>query len=363
MMDQHGTRVPARVLVVDDSAFMRSALSRMIASEGSFEVVGTAYDGCDALEKIAALDPDVITLDLEMPRLDGLATLRGIMNRFPRPVIMVSAATEQGAHATFNALSAGAFDYVPKQMAATSLDIDHIRSELIAKIRAAVLARRQRSAGWNFRKPVQSSGRRIRSGLPFSPVIVAMGASTGGPRALEEILSRLPKDLSVPILIVQHMPLGFSAPFAQRLDKLCAIAVREATNGEVIQPGIAYLAPSGLHMRVVRRTENLCVTISLDPDPGDGLHVPSIDVLMKSVAEVYRDRAMGVILTGMGSDGAEGMRAIHLSGGLTLGQDEASCTVYGMPRACAQLGVLSQIVPLSEISPQILRATLQRKHA
>lgn len=356
MADGIATRPLARVLVVDDSAFMRTALARMIASESAFAVVGTACDGSDALEKIALLDPDVVTLDVEMPHLDGLATLRQIMQRFPRPVIMISAATEENAEITLNALSAGAFDYIPKQLAPTSLDIDHVRADLIAKIRAAASARRSGRGESLSKKPVQSFGMESRRSASGVPAVVAIGTSTGGPKALEHILRCLPRDFGLPILIVQHMPPGFGAAFARRLNAMCAITVREAAQLEVAQPGIAYLAPAGLHMRLTRRLSDLRAVISLDAEPTDALHIPSIDVLMKSVAETYKDRSLGIILTGMGSDGAEGMKAIYRAGGLTIGQDEASCTVYGMPRVCAESGVLCQTVALLEIPAQIMQA-------
>lgn len=352
-----------RVLVVDDSAFMRTALSRMISSEAGFEVVATASSGIDALEKIPSLDPDVVTLDVEMPGLDGLATLRRIMHQFPRPVIMVSAVTEKDAEITFNALSAGAFDYVPKQLAAGTLDILHIRSDLLAKIRAAAISRRQ-PADTSLRKPPQSARpARQRDLLSITPAIVALGVSTGGPKALQEILPRLPRDFPVPILIVQHMPAGFTGPFAQRLNSLCSITVREATNRELIQRATAYIAPSGRHMRVERRLGDSQLIISLDPQPERALHIPSADVLMESVARLYGNRALGVIMTGMGSDGAEGMKAIFNAGGLTIGQDEATCTVYGMPRVCAELGILSRLVPLTQIPGQLLQATRRRRPA
>jgi len=356
-------RLPIRVLIVDDSAFMRTALSRMIASEADFEVVGTATSGEDALQKIPSLAPDVVTLDVEMPGLDGLQTLRHIMREFPRPVLMVSAVTEKDAEITFNALSAGAFDYVPKSLSGTSLDILHIRSDLIAKIRAAAIARRRKAIA-DARKPAQSAGREDLSPTPATPAaIISIGLSTGGPKALQQTLLGLPRDLAVPIVIVQHMPAGFTSHFAQRLDLLCSIAVREATHGELLQPATAYIAPAGLHMRVQRRRDDSRPMISLGLHPHDALHVPSVDVLMESVAAVYRNRAMGIIMTGMGSDGAEGMKAIHRAGGLTIGQDEATCTVYGMPRVCAELGILHRIVPLEEIPDQIIQATRRRKRA
>ena len=353
-------RSEVRVLVVDDSAFMRAALSRIVTSEPGFEVVGTACCGSDALAKIASLDPDVVTLDVEMPGLDGLETLRRIMIQFPRPVIMVSATTERGADATFSALGAGAFDYVPKQMSATSLDIFHIREDLVAKIRTAAQSQRPLMPSPGKKAPASPS--REQNILATTPAIVAIGASTGGPRALQELLPLLPADLPVPVLIVQHMPAGFTAPFAQRLDGLCQVNVREAADNDQIKHGVVYIAPAGRHMTVLR-SDDSCAYISLDAPPADHLHIPSVDILMKSVARNFRNLAMGVILTGMGSDGAEGMKAIYREGGLTIGQDEASCTVYGMPRACSELGVLSRVVPLSQIPAEILEATRYRRRA
>jgi two-component system chemotaxis response regulator CheB len=334
----------------------------MIASEPDFFVVGAARDGAEALEKIATLNPDVVTLDVEMPGLGGLETLRCIMMRSPRPVIMVSAVTEKDTEITFNALGAGAFDYVPKQLSAASLDILHIRKDLIAKIKAAGQSRREHAEPGLHRRPPESMPMPALETVIPVPLIVAIGISTGGPKALQDILPLLPQDLSVPIVIVQHMPPGFTAPFAQRLDGLCAISVREASHFEPIRPGVVYIAPAGIHITIERSPESRGI-ISLSPEPSKSLHIPSVDILMTSVASAFRSLAMGIIMTGMGSDGAEGMKAIHRHGGFTVGQDEATSAVYGMPRACAELGILQRTVPLSEIPQQILRATRYHKHA
>ena len=363
MIESDSTRSLARILIVDDSAFMRTALARMIKSEAGFEVVGTACTGADALEKIAALDPDVVTLDLQMPGMDGLEALRHIMTDFPRPVIMVSAATEKDAEITFNALSAGAFDCVPKQMSSSSLEIAHIRSDLISKIHAACQARHPGLPHSLCRKPPQPAHQKGADFRRVNPAIVAIGTSTGGPRALEQILPQLPGDFPIPIMIVQHMPASFLASFAQRLQSLCAIEVHEARDKEIIRPATVYVSPAGLHTRVQRGTPGSQVFISLDRNPADALHIPSADVLMESLAKLYGNRAMGVILTGMGRDGSQGMKAIHHAGGLTIGQDVATCTVYGMPRACAELGVLIRVVPLSEIPGELLQAVRRSMHA
>jgi two-component system chemotaxis response regulator CheB len=281
------------VLIVDDSAFMRTAISRMIASDSGLRVLGTAADGSDALQKIIELDPDVVTLDVQMPGLDGLDTLRCIMARSPRPVIMVSSVTVNEAETTFAALGAGAFDYVPKALSEASLNILHIRDDLIAKIKAAAGSRRLREPIVLRRKPPTAD-------LPPRPVpatasaIVALGISTGGPKALQQILPALPSDLAVPILVVQHMPSGFTNPFAQRLNNLCAASVREGAHGDSVTPGVIYIAPGGCHM-TVQRSKNSLATISLSDKPEGMLHIPSVDLMMQSVAAAYGPLAMGVL--------------------------------------------------------------------
>ena len=352
-----------RVLVVDDSAFMRTALARMVACKPDMEVVATASCASVAFEKIPSLDPDVVTLDVNMPGLDGLGTPRCIMNQFPRPVIMVSAATEKDAETTLEAVSAGTFDYVPKQMSQASLEIEHLRNELISKIRTAAQSRRNRFTPPTARKRPHSA-QLDPSKFPFAvPAVVAIGVSTVGPKALEQILPLFPSIFPVPILIVQRMPIGFTTTFAQRLNSLCSIEVKQAAQGELIRPGTAYIAPAGLHMRVVPSLSDPKPAIGLDKHPENAMHIPSVDVLMNSVAEVFKNRALAVIMTGMGSDGAAGMTAIFRQGGLTFGQDEASCAVYGMPRVCAQVGVLTHVLSRSDIPAHIIRATRCRRRA
>lgn len=356
------SRSKTRVLVVDDSAFMRIALARMINCEPDLEVIASAACGSCALEKIDVLDPDVVTLDISMPGLDGLSTLRRIMKQFPRPVIIVSASTKKDTEATLAALTAGAFDCVPKHFDPGSLEITESQADLIDRIRAAAHARRNHGTTPRSRKPPGTEPLERRA-IPAMHEIVVIGVSTGGPNALETMLPRFPRDFPVPILIVQHMPVGFTRPFADRLDALCSIGVRQAIQREHLEPGMAYIAPAGLHMRVFRRAADAKLILSLSSQPHGFPHTPSIDVLMKSVAEVFHDRAIGVIMTGMGSDGAEGMSAIFREGGLTIGQDEATCAVFGMPKVCSELGVLSRILPLSDIPTRIIQATRRRMPA
>jgi two-component system chemotaxis response regulator CheB len=347
---------PVRVLVVDDSAFMRTALKRMIESDPSTRVVDTAQTGADALDKIHLLHPDVVTLDIEMPGMSGLEVLKRTMQENPLPVIMVSSLTQDGAEITLECLSQGAFDYVPKQLSYVSLDIIKIQEDLIAKIKAAAQSKLRAVP-----KPLPPPRSGSSCVLPLAtrgaiPSVVAIGTSTGGPRALQTILPMLPPDLGVPVLIVQHMPVGFTAPFAQRLNKLSRVQVREAAEGDALEPAVVYIAPAGWQMTVLRRTPSK-VVVHLSHQPEHRLHVPAVDVMMASVAQIYRDSCMGVIMTGMGSDGLHGMQAISREGGLTVGQDEASCTVYGMPRCCAEAGILNHVTGLTNLPEVILSAT------
>lgn len=358
-----GNRKTVEVLVADDSAFMRTALKRMIESDPSLSVSAMAQTGEEALEKIATLQPDIVTLDVEMPGINGIETLKRIMKDLPRPVIMVSSLTQKGAETTLEALELGAFDYLPKQSSFVSLDIVKLRDELIAKIKAAASSRHRYGLKTRTARPpatAPSTSRPLASAI--APTLVALGTSTGGPKALQEILPMLPADLPIPVLIVQHMPVGFTGPFAKRLDNLCKVTVKEASNEEAIEDGVVYIAPAGQHMTVYRRS-NSRGFIRLAKTPADTLHIPSVDVMMLSAAEVYRSLCMGVIMTGMGADGAKGMEAIKREGGLTVGQDEASCTVYGMPRSAAEMGVLQRVVPLDQIPGQILQATRYKRHS
>jgi two-component system chemotaxis response regulator CheB len=344
--------IAIRVLVADDSAFMRTALTRMIESDPQLKVVGQAQNGEEALELTAALNPDVITLDIEMPRLDGIGVLRRIMEENPRPVIMVSSLSQEGAEVTLQAFDLGAFECIPKQLSYASLDIIKIRDQLVAKVKAAAGFKPRRVR--RVIKPARPAEIAAYRGFP-TPEVVAIGTSTGGPGALREIISNLPKDLPVGVLVVQHMPPGFTGPLAKRLDGCSQVRVAEAVDGQPIEPGQVLIAPAGYQMHAGRRSASQ-YAVRIKREPADTLHVPSVDVMMLSVAETFGAHSAGVILTGMGSDGAKGMRAIFEKGGITIGQDEASCVVYGMPKACADANVLRRVAPLGSVCDEIAQA-------
>ena len=345
-----------RVLIVDDSAFMRNALTKMLSSDPEITIVGTAWNGLDAIEKVAELKPDLVTMDIEMPRMDGIEALRRIMATNPVPVIMVSSITTEGAQATLDALDLGAVDFVPKNLSDLSVNIVKVREILIEKVKQ--IGRRVPGR----RRPVRTAPAPAASAPPRSVYrterrigIVAIATSTGGPKALQEVLPKLPKDLSVPVIVVQHMPPAFTGPFALRLNEICGLKVKEAEEGEPLRPGVVLVAPGRGHLSVRRgRPGEYVVTVS--ENRPDLIYRPSADVMMSSVAEMYPGRALGVILTGMGNDGEKGMRAIKSSGGRTIAQDEETCVVYGMPRAVVEAGLGDKVVPLWEVAGEIVNA-------
>ena len=328
-----------RVLVVDDSALMRKLIPQIIERDSSIQVVGTAMDGAFALDKIAELKPQVVTLDLDMPRMDGMEALRVITRKHRLPAIVVSAHTTEGAAATFRALAMGAFDFVAKPKNTTT-DMDAIAKDLIAKIKVAARSQPvQLPETPDIRGPRPKAQR-----LNAATRVIAIGVSTGGPQALQYVLTQLPADFSGAILIVQHMPEGFTDMFARRLDELCAIEVREARSGDLLLGGRALICPGNRHMRVKRMPLGDVVVLS-DGERVNG-HRPSVDVLFHSLAQELREIGIGVLMTGMGEDGADGMRAIKLSGGLTIAQSEESCVVYGMPRMAVERGFAMRVVNL-----------------
>jgi two-component system, chemotaxis family, protein-glutamate methylesterase/glutaminase len=332
-----------RVLVIDDSAFVRKAVERMLGAAEDIEVCGSAADGEEGLRKARVLKPDVVTLDIKMPRLGGLETLERLMAEQPLPVLLMSTLTQEGAEVTLRGLELGAMDFVDKS-SVQPMSMLSLADELIAKIRAIGRARvRPRP----HPSPPRVAGR-------VAAEVVAVAASTGGPTALQQVVSGLPAGFPASVVIVQHIPRGFTKSLAERLDARSAIPVREAKDGDAVAPGVILIAPAGIHTRLVRRGGAVAVT--LDEEPRDTLHRPSADVLMASVAEVYRERAVGVVLTGMGSDGTEGLRAIRGAGGYTLAESEETCVIYGMPKAAFEAGVVDRAVPLDRVAGEILAA-------
>lgn len=347
---------PVRVMVVDDSAFMRTALRRMIESDPAMRVIDFAVDGVEAVEKAVRLRPDVITMDVEMPRMTGLEALSRIMQAAPCPVIMVSSLTRAHAEATIEALSRGAYDFLSKDLSYASLNIVRIKDELVTKCRAAAAQSRRRRLPMPMPAPPAAAVRTTHrsSRCATTPKIVCVGTSTGGPKALQRILPMLPPSFPVPIVIVQHMPPGFTDPFARRLNALCANRVKESEPNEPLMAGVIYIARAGQHLQVMRRGG--APTAHMSATPADTAHIPSVDVMMLSAAAEFGAHTMGVILTGMGNDGQQGMTAIYRAGGYTVGEDEPSCTVYGMPRACAEAGVINTVLPLDGIPGEMARA-------
>jgi two-component system chemotaxis response regulator CheB len=340
-----------RVLVVDDSALMRKLIPAILARDTSIEVVGTAMDGAFALKKIEELQPDVVTLDLEMPRMDGMETLRLIMRRAPLPVILFSTHSKEGGYATFKALAMGAVDFLAKPKDAAAGHLDEIADQLIAKIKVA-----KRAAGRKLPPAVvgeetaaQKKGNRLA--LPPRRVI-AIGISTGGPNALQFVLTQIPADFQSAIVIVQHMPEGFTEMFAKRLDECCALEVHEARSGDLLLAGRVLICPGNRHIMVRRMPRGDMVVLS-DGPPVNG-HRPSADVLFHSVAQEFGLTTVGLLMTGMGDDGAEGLGAIKVAGGMTIAQSEDTCVVSGMPRAAILKGYANKIIPLDGIAAYLV---------
>src|SRR5579859_5564852 len=335
-----------RVLVVDDSALMRKLIPAILERDSSIEVVGTAMDGAFALKKIDELHPDVITLDLEMPRMDGMEALRLIMRRAPLPVIVFSTHSKEGAYATFKALALGAIDFVAKPKNAAAGHLDAIAVQLIEKIK---VAKRVSPSTTRPSVPVETQpvAKKVVRATPPNR-IVAIGISTGGPNALQYVLSQIPADFSAATVIVQHMPEGFTEMFAKRLDECCALDVHEARSGDLLVAGRVLICPGNRHM-MVRRMPRGDMAVLSDGPPVNG-HRPSADVLFHSLAQEFGLTAVGVIMTGMGEDGAEGLGAIKAAGGMTVAQSEDTCVVSGMPRAAIAKGYANKIVALDALS-------------
>ncbi len=330
-----------RIFIVDDSAFVRRAVARVLATEPGFRVVGEAGSGAEALARIPAADPDFVTLDVAMPGIDGLQLLPALLRWKPSlRVVMLSAHTREGAAATVTALAAGAVDFIDKT-AFNVMDLEYLRREVVDRLGALV-------------PDPHSSNGAARPELTAGPAILAqlrgcelcvIGASTGGPAAVQRILQRLPGRFPLPVVVVQHMPPGFTDAFARRLDSLSRLRVTEAVEGHRLAAGDVVIAPGGRHLRV---SPGLAVVLS--PEPADARHIPSVDVTMRSAARSRPGRVLGILLTGMGEDGAEGMATIRAGGGVTFAESEASCVVYGMPRAAVRRGGATWVLSLGEIA-------------
>lgn len=352
--------MPIRVLVVDDSAFMRRIIGDAITAEPDMELAGTAINGLDALLKVEQTQPDVVTLDVEMPEMDGLTALRHLMARYPRPVIMLSSLTQAGAVTTIRALTIGAVDFVAKPSGSISLDFHRVRDELVQKIRTASQARvhapqaapaaRLESTPLSLRRPTPFA----RPGGPFE-CVVAIGTSTGGPRALSTVVPSLVDDGRTAYLIVQHMPAAFTRSLAERLDSTSSLHVREAEQGDRLAAGTVLLAPGDYHLQL-----SAGGTVQLFQGPRVHGVRPCVDLMLESVAQHFGVLAVAAILTGMGVDGADGAVAVRARGGLVIAEDEATCVVWGMPRAVTERGAANRVVRLERVAAAIAEAVASR---
>lgn len=362
------------VVVVDDSAFMRKAIATMLEKDPRIQVVATARNGLEGLEKIRQLQPDVVTLDIEMPKMDGLTALRHIMMEMPRPVLMVSSLTTEGAEATLKAMELGAVDFIPKQLSKVSLDIIKIEEDLrnrvisvagrkfrppsrpgarpAARPAAPLGARGQARPGAAAPPPAPKPARPARPRGSQKRDMVAIGVSTGGPPAVQKVLASLPADFPAGILIAQHMPAAFTGPFAKRLDGVSKMTVKEAEHGEQFKPGHVYIAPGGKHLRIDQRVSRIDLVVS--DEPAEALYKPSANELMASVGQGLGRRALGVILTGMGNDGMEGVKVLKAKGGRALAQSDATCVVYGMPKAIVDAKLADEIVDIDDMADAIV---------
>lgn len=341
--------------MVDDSVLMRTLISDMLNVPGEIAVVATAKNGIEAIEKTKEYSPDVITMDVEMPKMDGISALKVIMREKPTPVVMLSAVTNEGASATLVALSSGAVDFIPKPSGSISLDIDRVKDTLLTKVRAAYKISKDKllPSSISYRDAGLKAGKPLKCG---SNKVVVIAASTGGPPALEKVLSSLPGDIPAGILIVQHMPPGFTRSFAERLNRVTDIEVKEAEEGDQIVDGLALIAPGNYHMDLKKDKKGIMWYryVSLNQEPVVHSVRPAADITMRAASEIYGPNTIGVVLTGMGSDGAFGLRHIKACGGRTIACDERTSLIFGMPRAAIELGCVDRIVPLENIAGEII---------
>ncbi|MCY1268445.1 Chemotaxis response regulator protein-glutamate methylesterase of group 1 operon [compost metagenome] len=351
-----------KVLVVDDSGFFRRRVSEILAADPQIQVVGTATNGREAIDQALALRPDVITMDYEMPTMDGITAVRHIMQRCPTPVLMFSSLTHEGARVTLDALDAGAVDYLPKNFDEVSRNPEKVRQLLCEKVHSIARSNRRHYGGLASAPAAQAPVASVRpapSALPPASAapkrkayrLVAIGTSTGGPVALQRVLSQLPANFPAPLLLVQHMPAAFTRAFAERLDKLCRISVREAEEGDLLRPGLALLAPGGKQMMVDSRG-----AIRILPGDERLNYKPCVDVTFGSAAKAYGDKVLALVLTGMGADGREGARMLRQSGSQVWAQDEASCVIYGMPLAVVKAGLADAVYGLDDMPRHLVEA-------
>lgn len=338
--------MPIRVLVVDDSGFFRRRIVEILRGDADLEVVGEAADGQQAVAAAARLRPDVITMDIEMPVMDGITAVKQIQSRNRTPILMFSSLTHEGARATLDALAAGASDFMPKRFQDIARNQEEAVREFCARVRAlglrTVPARTVTAAPAAARAAARPEP--VRAG---SQQVVVIGASTGGPVALQTVLSQVPAAFPLPILVVQHMPAAFTGAFAERLDQVCRVHVKEAAEGDVLAPGTVYVAPGGRQMRVVRHGAGARIQIA--DAAANQIYKPSVDVTFDSVAEAYRGRVLAIMLTGMGADGCAGTRALKSAGAHVWAQDEQSCVIYGMPQAVVNAGLADCVLPVDAI--------------
>lgn len=350
------------VVIVDDSAFMRKSLSIMLESDSDIKVVGTARNGLDGFEMIKKLRPDIVTLDIEMPIMDGLTALKKIMAECPTSVLMVSSLTTDGADSTLKALELGAVDFIPKELSYVNINITRIKEDLIQKVKEIV---KQKQLNDRLKR-LRALSRPTSVNIPAAAMAdiprigykaVALGVSTGGPLSLQKILPILSEKIKIPIFIVQHMPPRFTKTLAERLNGMCHLSVKEAEHGEKVENGFVYVAPGGFHM-TIRKMNIANSIIEISEEPSYTLHRPSVDVMMNSVIEIYGKQTLGVIMTGMGKDGFEAIKRLKGIGGYTIAQEERSCVVYGMPKAIVDAGLADSILPLEKIPEMINKVVL-----
>jgi two-component system chemotaxis response regulator CheB len=357
------------VLVVDDSALMRKVISDILSEDGEIKVIGTARNGLDAVEKVEKLRPDVVTLDIEMPTLDGLHALGYIMSECPTPVVILTAVDPRSAEKTLNAFEYGAVDFIQKPSGNISLNISDIANDIRLKVKIAAkvdlkklgfMEEHVHSRETAVKKQPDMTAKPVeepRKKLLSNQKILAIASSTGGPRALEQVIPKLPGDLRVPVVIVQHMPAGFTASLAQRLDTQSQLTVCEAKNGDVLQAGVVYIAPGNYHMEIVQKNINgrTSEVVALNQNPREQGVRPCANILFKSLVPLYGQNILAVVLTGMGADGADGAEGIKRAGGKVITEDEKSCVVYGMPKVVVQRGLSDSVVTLEKISSEIVQ--------